>query len=546
MTDIVDDYSADTSTTGRLAVGASTSGRFERAGDRDWLKFHAEPGAVYTFLAYPPSLADPSLGLVSPTSARIVDAAGNVVQADGWRFEPAIGGDYYFDVLGLQAGNYRINLSSRSDDIGSSNGTLATLAPRGSVAAKIDYEADIDRIKVSLEAERYYSFTLQTEDMRWDGLLYLQLRNASGELMPAGANMTVGPLPAGDYYLDVIRQPIKIAQTAPIAYTVSMGAGLRDDVGNTVASSQVLAPDARTGGALQSTLDVDMFKVEMQAGISYAFALNPADGRANNLDLRIVGADGVLLERFYHGDAGAATYASFTPAASGDFFIAIDSHYAEQYNTAYTLALTRPRLAIETGGNNLLAGGAGIALDGGAGIDTVRYAGLASAYQVRREGASVIVSGEAIATDTLHNIERLVFDQQAPAIALDVDGNGGQAYRLYQAALDRQPDLAGLGFWIARLDQGASLRDIASGFAGSAEFKSLYGASPSHADYVNQLYQNVLHRAGESAGMAYWVDALEHGAARAEVLMEFSESAENKAALVGVMENGFAYTSYFG
>ena len=49
--------------------------------------------------------------------------------------------------------------------------------------------------------------------------------------------------------------------------------------------------------------------------------------------------------------------------------------------------------------------------------------------------------------------ERLTFSDAN--IALDIDGNAGQAHRIYKAAFDRAPDLGGLGFWINTLDNGA-------------------------------------------------------------------------------------------
>ncbi len=48
--------------------------------------------------------------------------------------------------------------------------------------------------------------------------------------------------------------------------------------------------------------------------------------------------------------------------------------------------------------------------------------------------------------------------------------------------------------------------------------------------YVNTLYVNVLGRQADIDGMLYWVDRLTSGAeTRAEVLLGFAESAENKA-----------------
>jgi hypothetical protein len=135
------------------------------------------------------------------------------------------------------------------------------------------------------------------------------------------------------------------------------------------------------------------------------------------------------------------------------------------------------------------------------------------------------------------------------SVALDLDGAAGQAYRVYRAAFDRVPDPRGIGFWIAALDEGTDLVQIAAGFMDSAEFQALYGTGLADADFVGRLYRNVLHRDGEAAGVAYWTDVLRRGAAtRAEVLAAFSDSAEDKAAVreaiaAGIVfaEDGVAY-----
>lgn len=130
----------------------------------------------------------------------------------------------------------------------------------------------------------------------------------------------------------------------------------------------------------------------------------------------------------------------------------------------------------------------------------------------------------------LYSIERARFDNGT--LALDINGNAGQAYRIYQAAFDRTPDTAGLAHWVNQLDQGASLIDVARGFVRSAEFRSVYGSNPGNADFVDRLYENVLGRDGEPGGFAYWTGELDRGASREYVLASFSESQEN---IVGVM-----------
>jgi hypothetical protein len=153
--------------------------------------------------------------------------------------------------------------------------------------------------------------------------------------------------------------------------------------------------------------------------------------------------------------------------------------------------------------------------------------------------------GGSEGADTLTHVERLRFADTG--VAFDVDGTGGQAYRLYQAAFNRAPDQGGLGYWITQLDQGASLETVATFFNHSAEFQSLYGANPDGSAFVNLLYQNVLHRAPDQGGFNYWTSEL---AARhidfTGLLMYFSESPENHTQTATALANGIQYLFYAG
>jgi hypothetical protein len=180
------------------------------------------------------------------------------------------------------------------------------------------------------------------------------------------------------------------------------------------------------------------------------------------------------------------------------------------------------------------------AIDGLGGLDTAVFGGVLANYLIAHNNdGSFTVSG-VLGADTLVNVERLQFADAK--VAIDINGDGGEAYRLYQAAFDRAPDLGGLGYWINVLDQGATLPQVAAAFIGSAEFTSNYGTLDNQ-HFVTQLYANVLHRAPDSGGLAYWQGLLDNATlTRAQVLVGFSESVENQANVIGQIQNGMVYT----
>jgi Ca2+-binding RTX toxin-like protein len=191
-----------------------------------------------------------------------------------------------------------------------------------------------------------------------------------------------------------------------------------------------------------------------------------------------------------------------------------------------------------TSGSDVLGGGIGNdTIDGGPGFDMVIYQCNRNNFVVSKTTSGWIVGSTAEGFDTMANVERIHFGDRT--LALDISGNAGQAYRIYQAAFNRVPDNGGLKFWIASMDGGATLRDVATGFVGSPEFQSVYGSNPTNEQFVVKLYNNVLHRDPDAGGKAYWLDLMNRGLlGKVDVLMQFSESPENQAGVLNAIING--------
>jgi Ca2+-binding RTX toxin-like protein len=193
-------------------------------------------------------------------------------------------------------------------------------------------------------------------------------------------------------------------------------------------------------------------------------------------------------------------------------------------------------------GNQTFTGGAGNdSLDGGLGIDTAVFSGARSNYTITPTATGYTVKDNrgTDGTDTLVNVERLHFSDSN--VAIDVAGIGGMVYRLYQAAFNRTPDLGGLGFQMKAMDDGLTIGQLAQNFINSPEFSATYG-NLSDTQFVTQLYANVLHRTPDAGGLAAHTGSLVAGNTRANVLVGFSESPENQAALIGVIQAGMTYT----
>ena len=178
-------------------------------------------------------------------------------------------------------------------------------------------------------------------------------------------------------------------------------------------------------------------------------------------------------------------------------------------------------------------------INGGGGLDFL-YLNVPRYLLTVTRNAQGFSVNDGESTDQLLGVERIVF--AGGTYALDIEGVGGQAYRIYNAVLNRVPDSAGLGFWIKAMDSGTSLRDVAAHFMQGDEFKTNFGVNLSNSQLVTTLYQNILDRAPEQAGVDYWVGALDSGViSQAEALAMISESTENRGKVDPTISNGFVY-----
>ncbi|HEY8360600.1 MAG TPA: DUF4214 domain-containing protein [Ramlibacter sp.] len=242
--------------------------------------------------------------------------------------------------------------------------------------------------------------------------------------------------------------------------------------------------------------------------------------------------------------AGAqALYGSnpaLTPAAS-EVFSGTDSH--DVY-----VGTASGETIVGYGGNDRLTGAGGNdRIEGGVGTDTAAFSGKRDQFGVSVEGTSELHvedlrTGSPEGIDTLTSVERLSFTDGT--LAFDFNGSAGQAYRLYQAAFDRTPDIAGLGYWIKQLDAGkGDLTWAAHQFQHSQEFQHTYGspADVSDAQFLALLYNNVLDREPDAAGYSYWSGRLDHGLGRDTLLASFSESKENVDNVAAAISDGIWY-----
>ncbi|MER2267327.1 Ig-like domain-containing protein [Methylobacterium oxalidis] len=262
--------------------------------------------------------------------------------------------------------------------------------------------------------------------------------------------------------------------------------------------------------------------------------------------------------------------ATYDPATLGDGQHSVALRYTDAAGNAatsapvsFTLDTTAPTLSVEVSGSGHTVGhtvsgtigpadaGAVVTVrDGSAVLGTVT-ADAADTWSLpvlmTEDGPGHHYALTATATDAAGNVghsESFVFDLDFSGnrdlfctVGHDMRSFEGQVYALYDAILDRAPDAAGLEGWVGAMRNGMSLRDVADAFLHSAEAQAKFGGLDDRG-FVGHLYETALHRSGEAAGLDTWTGALGHGASRADVALGFALSGENVAGMQAALGAG--------
>lgn len=185
-------------------------------------------------------------------------------------------------------------------------------------------------------------------------------------------------------------------------------------------------------------------------------------------------------------------------------------------------------------------------ISGGSGNDTVVFSGVKDEYSIDNQNGVLYVSHQSSAADrlTLVNVETLQFGDQT--IAVEYQSNDFAIVTLYRQILNRDADLGGYQYWSSQMDAGFKLGDAALAFLDSEEYRlSNNFAEMSVADQVETLYNGMLGRASDAPGKANWIHQINNGATVRDVATSFASSAELTANYIQAEQWNFDVTAWW-
>lgn len=177
------------------------------------------------------------------------------------------------------------------------------------------------------------------------------------------------------------------------------------------------------------------------------------------------------------------------------------------------------------GGSDTISGGAGNdTIDGGGGIDIAEYTGSQESYiLILTQSGETLVDRrlDGNGRDAIENIEFLDFGINIFDAPFDLRQFGGPTsltgaelesfIELYIAYFNRAPDAIGLNFWGTSFANGTSLEEMAALFVQQPETLATYPPGTSNEVFATSVYNNVLGRTPDQAGIDFWVGLLDSG-----------------------------------
>ena len=372
------DLPADTTTTGRIAVGGSVTGMIERivnvhhegASETDWFAVELVAGTTYRMdlkgsTTGHGTLYDPYLyGIFDSDGNRIPNTANDDSYSpsrNSWvEFTPEEDGTYFI-AAGAYAGEakntgtYTLTVIVPDDDYSAGMDTEGAVAVGGKATGEIETKRDQDWFAVTLEAGTTYRVVIDRSPDH-DGPLYephlVGIYDSNGTGISSktisstnfavwSRYVEITPETAGTYYIAVDGQ-LPFGKYVG-KYTVSVKAPDDDYSADTDTEGTVVA-GGTARGEIEVTGDQDWFAVDLVAGAKYRVELMTQNQFGTVFDTYLAGvydSEGILILGTKEGSNGIGNHAplTFSPTETGTHYIAAADASSRGVGK-YTLAVT--------------------------------------------------------------------------------------------------------------------------------------------------------------------------------------------------------------
>ena len=330
-----------------LQAGQTVRANLETVGEPDFFAVDLEAGKVYEIALTGDTLEDPYLRVFNPDGSLLAendDGGDGLDSALSLRISTT--GRYYVaadSFLGSEAGTYSLEIS------------VGTAAPDGGIrrfsvanserviAGEITFGGELNSYSVELNTGMLYKFSLRGADSGVGTLVdpYLELFQ-NDEFLTFSDDGAVGldsrisfiPAASGSYTLVASGYSLTESGSYVLQIESEVYSGPPDVPANL--STQVSLSDASSvSGEINYQGDEDWFRVNLEAGNQYSFALT---GLSDGL-LKLFDSSGDFVSFDDDGGDGTDSLLRFAPSSDGTYFIAA-SVYGNVDTGSYSLGMS--------------------------------------------------------------------------------------------------------------------------------------------------------------------------------------------------------------
>lgn len=358
---LTDEYSTSILDSGRVTVGASSTGDIGQSRDRDWFAVELVGGKVYRIDLEGAStgqgtLSDPHLRGIYFDREHVPgtdDDDGGEGLNSRLDFAAPESGTYYIvaGAYSSRTGSYRLSVHEVADDHPAAVATGAVVEAGGSHSGMVDYAGDADWFAVTLVAGGHYRIDLEGTSTGQGSLEdpYLHgIYDADGNPVEGTGENDDG----GEGYnarLEFIAPETATYYVAAGAHAMHTGSYLlsvdevADDYPASTSTGAVVAVGGSNTGALERPGDADWFAVELVGGREYLVDLEGWRSGGGTLEdplligVHDIGGELVPGTTDDDGGEGLNSQLYFEAPGTGTYYIAAGAY--EDYTGTYTLSV---------------------------------------------------------------------------------------------------------------------------------------------------------------------------------------------------------------
>jgi Ca2+-binding RTX toxin-like protein len=369
-----DDYSANTSTTGRVSINGAATGNIEAADDNDWFAVSLQAGRTYQIdlegsQTGGGTLNDPYLRGVHNSAGTLISGTtnddGGVGRNSQLQFTASSSGTHYIAAGSYSSGTgtYKLSITgdtTLADDYSNDTSTTGRVTVNGAASGDIETANDQDWFRVSLQAGTTYRIDLEGASNNQGTLSDPYLRgvyNASGASISSTSNDDGGEgrnsqleftaASTGTYFIAAGGYGTATG-TYKLSVTGNETGGSpppspTDDYTESSAGAGSVTVGGSSTGSIEAASDKDWFAVDLTAGNRYQIDLEGSPTNKGTLtDTLLQGiynAGGSLISGTGNDDGGTGQNSrlEFTATTTGRHYISAAA-YANNTGT-YTLSV---------------------------------------------------------------------------------------------------------------------------------------------------------------------------------------------------------------